>query len=76
MNAQSNPAALSASSCKSAAGVTSCSAVNVCTAKPCCRKMRMAAAIKCEHAGIYTFMVYAVDKDGNAAVAKWRVNVK
>ena len=33
-------------------------------------------SIKCEHAGIYTFMVYAVDKDGNAAVAKWRVNVK
>ena len=33
-------------------------------------------SIKCEHAGIYTFMVYAVDKDGNAAVAKWRINVK
>ena len=33
-------------------------------------------SIKCEHAGIYTFIVYAVDKDGNAAVAKWRVNVK
>ena len=35
-----------------------------------------ANSIKCEFNGVYTFIVYAMDGEGNTSSLKWSVNVK